>query len=877
MRVIKPQPIALLTRCYEHRRRSFLGVSMMAFVPAGSEVSLLHEVALWKFVSEKLGKDSGLDSGIEKTHAEYLITGKAFAPEGRPKPSLVVRVHLGTHEKALCVFGDRHWRALDPTEPKPFRQMPLDWEHAFGGEGFAQNPLGKGFAPVLVGGRKVHPLPNVEDPSRLLTVRSKRPEPAGFGPIDQMWPQRYAKAGTYDDRWLKEDFPGFAADTDWRFFNLAPADQQFEAPFQGEEPYLLENMHPTKPRLEGRLPGIAMRCYANRRLGEAERFEEVPSRLTTIWFFPAEERIVLIFQGSVPTDEDDASDVLQLVVGAERMGEPKSEDHYRAVLANRLDEEKGAMGPLKDHELLPQGIGATNPVLDAEAALFDSKGLLHEKARRRAQRQQEEVRGTLASLGLDPAVFAFSAASQEEPPTDPEGFAAYCEKAIQDAEKQKAEAEARLVEQDAALAQLFSQAGLDFGALKAELNAKPKALPILGADDQLQALRDLAAECRARGAPLADLEDRIADPVFLHGLSQGAEQSREGYRLTAHLQDPAKPRPAEEAARVRNESEASHAQGGSFAGRDLTGADLSGLDLRGADFEGAFLESCNLAAANLEGANLERAVLAHSSLRDARLAGARLRGANLGGADMRGVRAEGADLEQAILARADLTAASLRRARLQGADLSSAVFKDTDLSEVEAAQVTFLESDLRGLVLSGARMEKSIFLKTDISGVDFSGARLAAAMFLHVNGKGARFRGADMQGVRFVQQCALDGADFTSARLASANLRGSSAQGCDFTAADLDDADLSECDLRSARFGRATARNARFVKADLAECVLASLNAMNASFERSNARGADFRGANLFGADFARIRTDERTNLSDALMTKVRLYPKATT
>ena len=49
--------------------------------------------------------------------------------------------------------------------------------------------------------------------------------PAAYGPVDQMWPARARLAGTHDDSWLKQDFPGFARDIDWHFFNWRRRDQ----------------------------------------------------------------------------------------------------------------------------------------------------------------------------------------------------------------------------------------------------------------------------------------------------------------------------------------------------------------------------------------------------------------------------------------------------------------------------------------------------------------------------------------------------------------------------------------------------------------------------------------------------------------------------
>src|SRR5437763_15597642 len=97
--------------------------------------------------------------------------------------------------------------------------MPLVYERAFGGAdlphkkqsawGFeARNPVGRGL--VSNPGREdlaEVPLPNVEDPSALITRYQDRPAPAGFGFIAPGWEPRKKYAGTYDDAWLSGRCP----------------------------------------------------------------------------------------------------------------------------------------------------------------------------------------------------------------------------------------------------------------------------------------------------------------------------------------------------------------------------------------------------------------------------------------------------------------------------------------------------------------------------------------------------------------------------------------------------------------------------------------------------------------------------------------------
>jgi hypothetical protein len=146
MKVIKPGKLSVLTRCYEQERRFYMGFSVVAFVPLGVESSgpiLLPEVDLWKFAAKHV-PGGALDVGIPKPRAEFILIGKAYTPGGAPQPSLTARAKVGGLKKSLEVFGDRTWRGVGASKPRPFTEMPLDWAHAYGGPEFARNPLGKG-------------------------------------------------------------------------------------------------------------------------------------------------------------------------------------------------------------------------------------------------------------------------------------------------------------------------------------------------------------------------------------------------------------------------------------------------------------------------------------------------------------------------------------------------------------------------------------------------------------------------------------------------------------------------------------------------------------------------------------------------------------
>ncbi|WP_159396909.1 DUF2169 domain-containing protein [Sorangium cellulosum] len=880
MKTIKPQKLGLLHRVFEDGEDCYLSVTILAFFSFGPPAALLSEVDLWKFSAAELGNDAVLDMGMPKPRGELLISGRAY-PRGGRAPACAVRARLGAVDKTLYAIGDRSWRRGVPTEPEPFTEMPILWERAFGGPGFAPNPVGKGAQPVATDAGEIHPLPNIELPEPLITSPRDQPAPAGFGPLDLMWPQRFAKIGTYDQKWLKERFPGFAEDTDLGVFNAAPEDQQIQGFFRGDEPMVLENMHPDRAVIEAALPGLAARAFINRKSGEEERFSEVAMHLETVHLFPHAERGILLFRGLALVDEDDAADVLHIVIGAEALGEPKPVEHYREVLRQRLDPKKGHLASLRESDLLtalPPGARPPRDESDVER-LLKSDDLLRKNlqagARRRAEENRRKAHATVVELGLDPAQFGLEQAEEpaaEEAVPDIEELAPFVEELEARAEREQAEAEGRRAKAEAEARAAYAAAGMDYDALHEDAMRQAAGPPKFSAKAERERLEDLATLLANAGYPNAELEQSLADPAFDRQLAAMEAQVLEGYRQTAHL-GPAAGR-LEATRHLREEVVEAHRAGRSLAGRDLTGADLSGLDLRGANLTGALLEGASLAGADLEDAGLERAVLARADLCQATLRGARLEEANLGLAKLRGADLSGADLSGAVLYQADLTGASFRGAELTLADLSEATLGDNDLSGSLAQLLTLLRVDLTGSRLTGADLSRSTLIECKLNGVDLSGARLISTAFFSSEGRGAVFRGASLENLRMVKECAFDGADFRGATLTGANLRGTSLAGADFTEARMNGSDLSECDLRGARMAWIAAREARFVRADLSDADLTCADLMMGVLQKAKLMGADFTRANLFRADLTKVLGDERTRFDEANVTEVRQVPR---
>lgn len=250
------------------------------------------------------------DVGLGKPGTDVVMIGSAWAPDGRPIWQSDVTLSVGSVSRTVRVFGDRVWEsgAAGATIAwvAPFVRMPLVWERAFGGTDQTEkgprteprNPVGTGFRAS--GGSKPLvglPLPNVEDPSALITSPGETPSPAGFGPIAAHWEPRTKFVGTYDEHWQRNRAPYLPADFDPRFFHFAPSSLAMPR-LRGDEPVAVAGVTP-EGSLRFWLPRLSVALAYRRESGD----DVQPCALETVIIEPDARRVVLVWRAALSCDK----------------------------------------------------------------------------------------------------------------------------------------------------------------------------------------------------------------------------------------------------------------------------------------------------------------------------------------------------------------------------------------------------------------------------------------------------------------------------------------------------------------------------------------------------------------------------------------------
>jgi uncharacterized protein YjbI with pentapeptide repeats len=880
VKVVKPAKLPVLTRVMELGRRPLFHVATILAFPLDRPRALHDELTFWKLTGAELGERGVLDEGFVKARGEVLVCGSFFAPEGKPLQASYVRVRVGAVDKRLAVVGDRFWRGDVPTPPVPMTVMPIDWAHAYGGPKHDKNPHGKGAEPIEIDGRASHPLPNIERYGQMIRSPNERPEPAGYLPMDVTFAQRRKRGGTYDKRWFEEHFPGLPPDTDPTFFNVAPEDQWATGSFRGDEAFLIENMHPEKPQIEGSLPGLVTRCFVTHKKPDGERFVEIPLRCDTVCLFPSVGLGAVVLHGSLWIAEDDAGDIVHMVCACEDPASPRTPEHYERTLARRLDKDKGALAGLSDSDLMPDRSSGVVPNIGGAdlGRWLKNDQLLMKNARRGMERRFADARASLEAEGHDPKEHGFGELPPEKalPAADDlDAIAAFAEEQFaREAESRREMAAASRDAREQARKAL-ADIGEDYETLIAETDKGEVGPPRFTAETHFAMLASMAEEARAEGTVLADVEERLADPEYRARIEQQERGLRDMYVRFGHLQPMAGAMEPEASERTRVLVGLALEAGEGLRQRDFTGANLSGMRLAAIDFSDSFMESADLEGCDLSGAKLCRAVLAKANLRGANLAGADLSGANLGGAFLDGTIFDGADLSDAVLSRTELSGARFKGANLTGADWLEAKPGNVDFSGAQLGQCNFLKCDLGGARFTGADVAEANFVECTLDDADFSRARMEKASFVASRGERVVFRGARMRQAVLVHGSSFADADFEGADMEKVNLRGAILIGARFDGAILTGADLSESDASGASFDRALMKGCLLIRTKLADAALRGANLMDVLASKARLTGADFTGANLYRADLSRTIGDARTTFAEAEVGHVRVLPKA--
>ncbi|NUP06024.1 MAG: pentapeptide repeat-containing protein [Polyangiaceae bacterium] len=853
MHVFKPQYLTPLFTVFDDGKRLHCVVTAMFMTSFGG--ALGEEIELWGFASEDV-EGGVIDEGMPKTRGEFLVHGACYAYDEQTTQSFV-KARVGPVEKLLAVFGERTLGVAGPSSPKPFSRVPITFANAFGGNGYADNPNGKGY--------RGSDAPQVELRSQLMKSQGDRPKPAGYGRVDAALPERSKRMGTYDDKWFKTRYPGVAEDFDGSYFQISPEDQWFPDFFEGRETFEAVNMHASRSTLEGKLPGVIPRCFIRKRA--EDDFQDVALRIDTVHLFPHRERALVVARGTLPTRSDTLSDIDKIVCGLEWMGRPKSKDHYLEVFAARSDKKTGLVASLDDRPLLPEDAVLLPKFSGGMPKELQGEDFAKQRLERGFRKEHARIQKEAAEHGLEvpdlPPMPSTTVA--------PEGRAFESESS---AEQIKASMDEALEKACGVARQMAESHGKDPEQAVAELKKGQVGPPAFSRDAKRKELEEQVALFERGGADASSLKAQLENPKFEAFLVEVETFVKESYRRTVQAQGVAPP--LGDSQHIRAFVQARLDSKESLANMDLTGVDLSNLDLRGADFTRSMMESANLKGAQLEGAIFDHCVFARASFDKPDFAGARVRGANFSECDLTGANFAGCDLSESFFVRSNLTDANLADTVLVHADLGEAKLVGTRFDRSSSMELALSKTKLENVSMAYAKWKQCTFVECDLVGVQATGAEITEANWVDVVVTDGRFDHANLENLRAARierGASFIRCSFLNADVRRSHFRGAKIDTCDFSFAQLDETDFSEAIADGSKFDDARAQLSRYMAASLKRCTFHRADLLEALFGGAIMDHASFEDANLYRADMGRVGGD-KVSMKGANVKRVRTIPR---
>ncbi|MCR5220361.1 MAG: pentapeptide repeat-containing protein [bacterium] len=887
--------------------------------------------AAWGAAMQALEGGGLLDTGLPKKEAEWLLAGKACAPEGAPATSLVVDMRVGASSRRLLAEREQ-----------PFAALPLTWENTWGTE--QENP--QGLPPTQV---RRAPVTDASSPFGT---------PACPGPRGA-WPCRMQRMGTYNAAWLKNRWPGVPDDFDWAFYNLAQPCQRLPQGIRGDEDFELTGLHPRERRIRGHLPGKTLRLFVQRQ----GQWHEHAIHADTVWLFPNQLTGLVLWHAMAECTDESGTDIEAVRVELTPEDAPPAEEKPAPAAVAPTPEPAVPEAPAAEPSapaamsaMAAGGVAATAPQVVPEAPApppptaseppaaeppTDYKAAFSQAL----DENLDEINAGLAEAGLPPltpeqvaetrqrldAMAEQMQAMEAQIAATPEpDLADVLRKAgVSETDIKNVHAALDLPQPDPALcrtpeewhAAVETYLGLFAGLMhpsESTLNTMRTTLRLQGPGGE-EVLEQLA------GGPPPKPEDVLAkagmapdraskflelldgdipsDPEGMKAFATQLEQAggfppgsvsgkieayhaalkEMGFELPAAVPDipetaeppaaePAEPEP--EAPEAAPSPEAAAPPGAvpptdreSVLAWLAEGKSLAGLSLRGADLSGLDLSGQDMRGVDLSGGSL---------------AGAQLKGADLSGARLAQTNCADAVFSEAVLVGASLAGAAAAGALFLRADLTGA-----NAEGMKAADADFSEAVLNRAVLAKGSFANATFQRAQGEGCDARGADLNGAKLRFCTMPGALFANASLTGAD-VHECALEKADFSNAVLdkasfcygtsvAGANLAGASlqggvwtqvsARGTVFTGCRAAGASFSDGDYTAAVWRGADLRSGDFSRSVLSGADMEGANLFRASLREAELSAARLRGANLYGVDMTRVKMDPGTNLDGADLT----------
>jgi uncharacterized protein YjbI with pentapeptide repeats len=717
---------------------------------------------------KKLGLGYASDFVPFKANADFSAIGTAYPPVNATTHFLTT-MKVGEISRSVGVIGERQWKhnllGEEPGVPAQVKATQLSWNNARGGLDYPLNPLGRG--------RDGKEMPLLEDPMHLVKSTAEVVPPSLFAPHPSDSPLRRSKVGTYNKEWVETRWPWMPQDFDCSYYNAPDPRQWIKGYLQGDEALVFENMHPTIPVYRTRLPSLRVRCFVNRTTNwrldikteeTVSEFCEVPMVLDTLWVDMDQEKLILVWRGSIPINSLKFRDINRLMVLTERLDQSKKSPLEYEDLFEEQKQSNSTKGDSKQ-DVVREALAA--------AGIIRGKMItkMHENLERfskinpdAAEKIRKEVDTVLAKKGASSALPSLGIPSvQTIKEKTSEAFDHFSSAIKADKNLSAAEKEPHLAQLEKENKAYLENTPKGYIERKAAFDEEfKKKLRYKKSLSDFKIIEGLDLEkIHKEGLALCDLKKADFKGLNLEGVKFNNSDLQEASFKGAFLKN------------------------ADFTGTNLRGVDFSDADLTAAVLDATDLTTCNLGGATLCGVSLNKSNLSRLVLKEMDFSGMMGKGTSFSHCDL-----SGAKFIKAQLPGADFTKSILSGANLSHANLESCRFIGVMAREInmDSAELNLFRGGYGSDFTNGSfrlvHGKKSFWHKSILDNADFSKSILPQAQLTETIIRNANFDRCDLRYSRFEDSL------LTGTKLTNANLFKNGFNRTDLTKAKLDGSNL---------------------------------------------------------------------------------------
>ncbi|TQV87264.1 DUF2169 family type VI secretion system accessory protein [Aliikangiella coralliicola] len=849
MQIIKPQNLGLLHKTYRFKQQDYFAATVLIHFNLITG-SIIKDTEQWTNISKTLDQGDIFDQAMPKPNGEFLLAGNVSTPGKEPMQSCATKIQFGPLTKEINVLGDRVrtrnpvgiWRT---SQPEAFTELPISWNRTYGGKSEQRNPdgIGRMSGAQWIFGSKENQLANFYD-------KQFSDSPVCTLPEKPDWKKRQKMSGTYDKKWQKEEYPGLARDIDWRYFNVAPADQQIKSYWKGNESFTLTNLHSEHPIICGKLPELNGRCFIESTTGRQSHdteFKEIPLNLDTVWLFPNSLSGSLLFRGYCQVQDSDALDVNKILIAYENnVDARRTLQDYQTAMALKTNRETSAENAFNDALLSPKKPEST--LIQEKQEDQQAEQAFQDKQQKAAQAINDKY-----AKGATAAVASHFTLKKLRKPTIPLPSPQSLERGDFSLLKTLQKTD-RLVKKLTSLAtRKQKQAEKELEKLKSINLKNLKADP---ANEQKSALSTDKMVSTALAAAVSSGQMSPQQKTALKLAVSQAKKTAAQSRAFAPL--------AEAPKNVNPEALSKQLKSSSNASDSIEGLDMSGIKLSGqffkdktftnTQFEFAELTDCHFQNCQFDAAVFSNATLVQTTFEDCQLVNCNLESmkslqlllkncqltdCRMGEAQFKESRIQQSIFDKCIALKADFQHSQLTDCRFDMSVLMQANINDCDWINCQIAKSVFLDAYLQfnrwqkctvdRCAWTGAKQELSTYNDCQLTEVQTGGeAFWTRSIVENCTLTTCGFREIAMNKLTLLNS-ALSGCDFAQSNLFQSVVKDSHFLNCVFSSADLSEIKMTDCNLyqglcRKTLINNAALQTVKIVNSDCFEAQFIDTN-----------------------------------------------------